>query len=287
MNPLPKLKTSDHDATAPAPRRNIFPRMAATALGAVVLWSAGCASPVAVSLIDSHPSATTSPSKKVKLAVVVKDERPEKIKNHHICGTVRGDNAVPVTVAFVSQPQPLEVLAAAEVKRLLEQAGYEVVTTEPAVTETTAAKPLTRPPRSRGSEWSSAMFANAREGPIIPSTEGVLTRNVRPHRLSFAKPPPDFTPTIEVSIKKFNSDGIPRIVRAWCVIEVLGCYNSQGHKMKFWGKTLIANTFRAAGYSPAVNGVYWSAMHRLGDFFKSDEFANAVQSALRARGGDV
>lgn len=265
-----------------------------------IFLASGCAfTPKPVFIAERPSSLDVSQKKNVRLALIVKDTRPDPVQNARICGLVRNSYMIPTSFAFLAHKAKLDEIVAAHVKNNLEHSGYDVTKTYPFLTNSLADK-IEAPPgeESENKKAFKGMgdpnredLEKARDKKDVAEVEAIdgLAASAGPWiEESLAK---DVDAIVEVKIDKYSSDFIQSIlwvsVQGWSRFKVAVNEPKSDQRNVLWGKTVTGygtSGPRAAAsedcWIMAVNMAHWTAMQEMEKLFRSDEFYDAIKRKL-------
>ena len=264
-------------------------------VASILTLCGGCAFTPAPVILAEKPSGPEVPKNGLRVAVVVRDVRPDLVKAAHLCGTKRNSYMIPTSVAFLAHPEPYDVLLAYHIKHILERAGYQVVAALPAVPETLNTAYLSKDNIKPSNDTSSTLRdepppSDVKEGGSVRVAELGTDDDQAPPSWSSLKQLKDVDAIIDIKVDSLNSDCIQGVVAVttvgWCKSKVAICDPSQTARTVVWGKSYAG--FGTSGpqvvitdvcYTTAIDMAYWIMLHEFEKQARSDEFRNAVKTA--------
>ena len=261
------------------------------------LLATGCAfTPKPVMLIEKPSKTLVLQSNNLKVAVVVRDSRPDTIQRAKLCGTMRNTYMMPTSVAFLAHKETLDVLTAKHISNILSRAGYYVVGTYPEVPAALSDEKLKSPPvTDKECKQARKINASEKKPEKIDNKEGLaLSENYEVDNSSIYWTKNDWHEQpdviLDVTIDKFNSDSYQTIVtvftQGWCDYK-LALRNPDAEKRTVvWGqgfKGMGTSGPRAViaedCYIMALNMAYWNMMGKIEENLRTDDFKQAVVNA--------
>lgn len=259
----------------------------------------GCMAPGVVRIIDKPESGGIVPLNGNKVALIVRDERPETIRKANMIG-VNYQTAfhVPVAPVFLGHAEHLDSLVARHVKKRLERAGFEVVSCYPPVQEklTDEKVSASRFKDQKKDAWEDRKSQKiSREDRRIAKRLGKKQGTVQLEHLEEKTVGPwgnmldvsDADAVVELKIKKFWTDYSYYGSVSWISANLAVCSAHDALRTVFHGSKLKGGGYMFSFFTPltpssdatvSVNTAYWFVMNSLEKEFRSPGFFNTVNA---------
>ncbi len=258
----------------------------------------GCAfTPAPVLLIEKPSQQGQAAPTGLKVAVIVRDSRPDVIQKAHLCGTKRNGYMMPTSFAFLAHPETYDKIVAFHIKRILERSGYEVVAALPAIPEQLSPdqvdeKALDRPAIQTGREElrKESAPSEVKDGGELQVSD--LEDREDASSWSGLKDTGKIDAIVDVKLTSLNSDFVQGIVTVftlgWCKAKIAVCNPTENARTVVWGKSYSG--FGTSGprvvvddtcYTMALNMAYWIMLEDLEKQVRSQEFQTLIRSAKR------
>ncbi|MBU1564128.1 MAG: hypothetical protein KJ630_00700 [Proteobacteria bacterium] len=259
----------------------------------LLAFGQGCAfTPKPVFLTEKPTSVEQVAKKDIRLALVVKDTRPTSYKDYNMVGLMRNSFMIPTSFVFLAHKENLETILAYHVKGILENSGYQVVSTIPEVPAKLGADKLAKPPGD--SEKSSSAMQNIsnenrqdlkaaevkQQGSTVAELDNSNSEEVYNYQEADA--------ILEIKIDKYSSDVLQAMLfvstQAWAKLKLAAIDPTAKTRKILFGKTVTG--FGTSGprqiitedcFIVAVNMSHWIALNEVENIIRSDEFVTAVK----------
>lgn len=276
--------------------RNIKKWMCVVAMGLCGFLITGCCAPGVVRVLDK-PGQYNAPANGHKVALIVRDMRPETIQKANMVG-VNNQTAfhIPVAPVFLGHMEHLDSLVANHVKKRLENAGYEVVSCYPEAKELSQqevkASHFKAEEDAAWQDKDSQKLSKAEKKEIkkagkksgIVEIENIDETNISPWGDVLDTSNADAV--IEVKINKFWTDYSYYGSVSWMSANLAVCSANDELRKVFYGNKLKGGGYMFSFFTPltpssdatvSVNTAYWFVLNGLEKELASPGFLNTIK----------
>lgn len=273
-------------------------RLAGWHFGACALLAiglSGCAFiPTPVRLVNKpHVTDKQAHPQAPRLALIIRDERPEAICKCNMCGVMRNGYMIPTSFAFLAHREHLDQIVAYHLKANFEHLGYEVVAVHPQPPTELSAEKVKASELDR--DTRRAAWSKDRKGQDDRAAKkkglagGVETLDEQ--RVSAWGADVDLAnadAVIELKVRKYWSDCNYLGVFAWMSANLAVCDAQDTERRVVFGKKVRGFGY-GTGFTPIeaynipLNGAYWFVLHEIEKTAASDEFQRALTELRAAR----
>ena len=262
----------------------------------VGLLVSGCCAPGVVRLMDKPVNGSHAQFNGQKVALIVRDERPETVQKANMVG-VNHQTAfrLPVAPIFLAHSEHLDAIIVYHIKQRLENAGYEVVgccpNTKQLSTQEVSAKQFKAAEKAAWDDKDSQKMSKAEKKAIkkagktgTVSVEALDEKTVGPWgedlNVSGANA------VVELKIKKFWTDYSYYGSVSWMSANLAVCSANDEIRKVFYGNKLKGGGYMFSFFTPltpssdatvSVNTAYWFVLNGLEKEFSSPGFLNTIK----------
>jgi len=254
----------------------------------------GCIAPGAVRLINKPTLADPLPPNNTRIALVVRDERPSAVQKVNMCGVnYQTAFVIPTAPLFLAHLEHLDQIAAYHTAKKLEQAGFQVVSSVPAVKTLSDQKVSTGDVNAadRAAAWKERqgqdlsaeekkMAKKSKEGADL---EDLNEPAVGPWGEALDVSNADYV--IELKIKKFWTSYTYYGSISWMSANLALCSAKDPQRTVLFGKKIAGFGYFMSFFTPltpssdatvSFNMAYWQVMGQIESQFRSGTIRQSI-----------
>jgi len=256
----------------------------------VMMPMVGCLAPGAVRLLNKPSIERPVPHNNVKIALIIRDDRPQAIQKINMCG-VNYQTAfhIPVAPMILVHTEHLDSIVAHHVVQKLQNAGYTVVSTLPitpkALSETKV-KPKDFAKEDRDAAWGlrKSQDLTAEERKLAKAKKSEVTcevgdvQSLNPWGTELDVSQADYV--LEVKIRKFWTDYSYYGSVSWVSINMALCKAHDDYRSVVFGTKMYGCGYMFSFFTPltpssdatvSANTAYWVVLNQIENQLRSGE----------------